>query len=88
VLFVKNKILPVLHGCRQFVLRNVRLGPINGRNPYFFLLTFQNENKKKFNDKLKEKDDRQVVMAFMIGAVHLLQKKLQLETKARAGVNL
>jgi|SaaInl47_10m_RNA_FD_contig_61_652469_length_1332_multi_4_in_0_out_0_1 hypothetical protein len=35
-----------------------------------------------------KEDNRQVVMVFMGGATHVLQKKLQQETKAQAGVNL
>jgi len=35
-----------------------------------------------------KKDNRQVVMVFIIRAIYVLQKKLQKETKMTVGVNL
>lgn len=41
----KRKFTQVLHGCRQPVSWDVRLTPINGRNPCFLLLIFWRKNR-------------------------------------------
>ena len=60
-------LIQVLHGCRKFVLWGVKLILINERDPHLYLSIIIQKN-------YRFRGWRQVIMAFMDWAIHVLQR--------------
>ena len=71
----------MLHGRRQLVLLRCLVNSVNERNPLFNLLSFLLKRKSTIKILLfsnrGRRGPRQIVMAFMVWATHVLQWSLQ-----------